>query len=76
MKLATVRTADGTAAARVDGDHGVVIDGVADVGALLARQDWHAMAEQAKLPADKIGDFYQGGGFCSAEYTADNKDVW
>jgi len=36
----------------------------------------HAMAEQAKLPADKVGDFYQGGGFCSAEYTADKKDIW
>jgi uronate dehydrogenase len=35
-----------------------------------------ALAEQAKLPADRIGDFYQGGGFCSAEYTADGKDVW
>lgn len=36
----------------------------------------HALAEQAKLPADPVGDFYQGGPFCSAEYTADAKDVW
>jgi uronate dehydrogenase len=36
----------------------------------------HALAEQAKLAADKVGDFYQGGTFCSAEYTADAKDVW
>ncbi len=31
----------------------------------------HAMAEQAKAAADPISDFYQGGTFCSAEYTAD-----
>jgi len=27
-----------------------------------------AMAAQAKLPADPVGDWYQGGTFCSAEY--------
>ena len=32
-----------------------------------------AMAAQAKLPADPIGDRYQGGPFCSAEYDADKK---
>jgi uronate dehydrogenase len=36
----------------------------------------HALAEQAKLPADPVGDFYQGGTFCSAEYTAEHVDVW
>jgi uronate dehydrogenase len=36
----------------------------------------HALAEQTKLPADPVGDFYQGGTFCSAEYTAEAKDVW
>ena len=30
-----------------------------------------AMAAQATLPPDPVGDFYQGGTFCSAEYTAD-----
>lgn len=30
-----------------------------------------AMAAQAKLPQDEIGDFYQGGTFCSDEYSAD-----
>jgi uronate dehydrogenase len=30
-----------------------------------------AMAEQAKLPADPIGDRFQGGPFCSDEYDAD-----
>ncbi len=31
----------------------------------------HALAEQAKLPRDPIGDWYQGGPFCSAEYDND-----
>jgi uronate dehydrogenase len=30
-----------------------------------------AMVEQAKLPADPIGDRFQGGPFCSDEYDAD-----
>ncbi len=30
-----------------------------------------AMAAQAKLPPDPVGDFYQGGTFCAAEYSAD-----
>lgn len=28
----------------------------------------HAMAEQAKLPPDPVGDAFQGGSFCSLEY--------
>src|SRR5207344_179707 len=32
-----------------------------------------AMAEQAKLAADPIGDRFQGGPFCSDEYDADRK---
>ncbi len=35
MKLATIRTADGTRAARIEGDEAVVLD-AADVGAILA----------------------------------------
>ncbi|BAT57640.1 UDP-glucose 4-epimerase [Variibacter gotjawalensis] len=31
----------------------------------------HALAEQAKLPHDAIGDWYQGGTFCSAEYDSE-----
>lgn len=31
----------------------------------------HAMAEQAKLKPDPIGDHYQGGAFCSAEFDGD-----
>ena len=30
-----------------------------------------AFAAQAKLPKDEAGDFYQGGTFCSSEYSAD-----
>ncbi len=32
-----------------------------------------AMAAQAALPADPVGDRYQGGTFCSDEYDADRK---
>jgi uronate dehydrogenase len=32
-----------------------------------------AMAEQAKLPPDPIGDRFQGGSFCSDEYDADRR---
>jgi uronate dehydrogenase len=30
-----------------------------------------ALAKQAALPADPVGDWYQGGPFCSAEYDGD-----
>lgn len=33
----------------------------------------HAMAAQAKLPPDPIGERYQGGPFCSDEYDADKR---
>lgn len=36
----------------------------------------HAMAEQAKLKPDPVGDFYQGGAFCSAEFAGDFSKVW
>ena len=32
-----------------------------------------ALAEQAKLPPDPVGDRFQGGPFCSSEYDADRK---
>jgi uronate dehydrogenase len=32
-----------------------------------------AMEAQKKLPKDPIGDKYQGGPFCSAEYDADKR---
>lgn len=47
MRLATLRIAGGTVAARQDGDAFVVIDGAADVGALLMRADWREFAEKA-----------------------------
>jgi uronate dehydrogenase len=31
----------------------------------------HAEAEQKKAAANRVGDYYQGGTFCSAEFTAD-----
>jgi uronate dehydrogenase len=36
----------------------------------------HAMAEQAKLPADPVSDFYQGGAFCGLEFDGDASRVW
>jgi uronate dehydrogenase len=35
-----------------------------------------ALAAQAKLPADPVGDFFQGGSFCSAEFTGDRDGIW
>jgi uronate dehydrogenase len=35
-----------------------------------------ALAEQAKLPPDPVGDFYQGGPFCSQEFTGDKDRIW
>jgi uronate dehydrogenase len=36
----------------------------------------HAMAEQAKLAPDPVGDFYQGGAFCSMEFAGDRSRIW
>jgi uronate dehydrogenase len=33
----------------------------------------HAEAEQAKIGSDAVGDLFQGGAFCSAEFTNDVK---
>jgi acylpyruvate hydrolase len=55
MRLATIRTAGGTRAVRVDADRAVE-NGHADVGALLAEPDWRAVAEAADGPAhDRAG---------------------
>jgi uronate dehydrogenase len=35
-----------------------------------------AMAAQAKLAPDPIGDFFQGGPFCSAEFDGDASRIW
>ncbi|MCD9874692.1 fumarylacetoacetate hydrolase family protein [Streptomyces guryensis] len=47
MKLATIRTADGTAAVRLDGDRAVET-GASDVAALLRRPDWRTHATAAE----------------------------
>lgn len=49
MRLATIRTVDGTRAVRVD-DHAAVELGHADLGALLRRPDWRAEATAAAGP--------------------------
>jgi acylpyruvate hydrolase len=49
MRLATIRTATGTRAVRIDGDRAVET-GHADVGELLAAGDWRAAAEAADGP--------------------------
>ena len=35
-----------------------------------------ALAASAKQAPDPVGDFFQGGPFCSAEYTADRDRIW
>jgi uronate dehydrogenase len=35
-----------------------------------------ALAAQAKLAADPVGDFFQGGPFCSEEFDAKRGDIW
>ena len=47
MKLATLRRAAGTTAAVITGDSAIEIDGVADVGVLLANPDWRRIADAA-----------------------------
>ena len=39
------------------------------------KQVKHAEVEQKKLAADPVGDMYQGGAYCSAEYTADMAQI-
>ena len=35
----------------------------------------HAKAEQAKLKPDSVGDYYQGGTFCSMEFDGDKDRI-
>jgi len=49
MRLATIRTTDGTTAVRRDGDEHVDL-GFADVGALLAHPDWRQLAAASNGP--------------------------
>ncbi|MCG2621406.1 fumarylacetoacetate hydrolase family protein [Arthrobacter sp. I2-34] len=50
MKLATLRTTGGTAAARLDGDVYTEIAGYPDLGALLAEENWQEIARGAAGP--------------------------
>src|SRR5262245_51431956 len=41
-------------------------------------EDWRdaALAAQAKLPPDPVGDFFQGGPFCSDEFSGSKDGIW
>jgi len=54
MRLATLRTAGGTAAVLVRGDTGIET-GHADVGELLRAPDWRQLAGQASGPRRQLG---------------------
>lgn len=47
MRLSTIHTPKGSAAARQKDDHWVVIDGYSDVGELLTQDNWRQLAESA-----------------------------
>jgi len=53
MRLATIRTAAGTRAVRVDGETAIET-GEADLRALLSRPDWRAHAETAAGPSHAV----------------------
>ncbi|MCS5734559.1 fumarylacetoacetate hydrolase family protein [Herbiconiux daphne] len=54
MKLATLRTASGTVAVRVEADQAIEIAGCTDVGALLAQPDWRTVADTADGPTHPL----------------------
>lgn len=47
MRLTTIRTAQGTSAARVEADRLIEVPGFADVGQLLENPDWRSIADRA-----------------------------
>ena len=51
MKLATLRTSDGTVAVLVGTTSATEIQGVADVGALLTQRDWQSQAATSSRSA-------------------------
>jgi acylpyruvate hydrolase len=55
VKLATIRTASGTAAARIDGEQAVEV-GFADVGELLRRRSWRNDAATASGTRHDVAD--------------------
>lgn len=56
MRLSTIRTPEGSAAARQEEDHWVAIDGYSDVGELLTQGNWRQVAESASGPSFKTSD--------------------
>ncbi|WP_120004642.1 fumarylacetoacetate hydrolase family protein [Nesterenkonia muleiensis] len=56
MRLSTIRTPEGSAAARQEDGRWVVIDGYADVGELLTQDNWRQLAEAASGPYSKASD--------------------
>jgi acylpyruvate hydrolase len=56
MRLGTLRTDSVTVAVRVDGDRVVEIPGYADVGALLAAENWPSVAREAAGPERALAD--------------------
>ena len=56
MKLATLRHRGGTAPARRSGDTWTLIEGYADLGALLAQPNWRELAENAGGTEVKAGE--------------------
>jgi acylpyruvate hydrolase len=55
MRLATIRTATGTSAVRIDGDEAIEC-GASDVGTLLASAAWRARAGAADGPRHRMAD--------------------
>jgi acylpyruvate hydrolase len=56
MRLATLRTPTGHITVRIDGDVATEIEGVADVGALLADPDWRTRAADAAGATHAVHD--------------------
>lgn len=56
MRLATLRTSDGTAAARLDGDTYTIIEGCDDLSELLADPEWREIAAAASGPTVAAAD--------------------
>jgi acylpyruvate hydrolase len=55
MRLATIRTAAGTSAVRIEGDLAIEC-GATDIGALLVDEDWRAKAGSADGPRHPVAD--------------------
>ncbi|MGJ9374201.1 fumarylacetoacetate hydrolase family protein [Nesterenkonia sp. CF4.4] len=60
MRLSTIRTPEGSTAARQQDDHWVSIDGYSDVGQLLTQENWRELAEAAAGPTFNTSDVQLG----------------